>query len=63
MEQDNRLLQDFVTKAELAKKFGVTTRTVDRWVRLRQIPSPLKIGRQRLWHRPTVNKLLAEAQL
>jgi excisionase family DNA binding protein len=60
MKQDNRLLKDFVTKQEVAQMFGVTTRTVDRWVRLRQIPAPLKIGRQRLWHLPTVEKLLAE---
>lgn len=62
MKQDNRLLTDFATKQEVAKKFGVTTRTVDRWVRQGQIPAPLKIGRQRLWHQPTVNKLLSEAQ-
>ena len=53
------LLDDYVSKVDLAGEFGVSTRTVERWVRLRVIPSPVKIGRLSLFHVPSLAKYLA----
>ncbi len=44
------LLQDYVTKSELASEFNVSQRTVERWVRLRLIPQPVRLGRKSLFH-------------
>jgi predicted DNA-binding transcriptional regulator AlpA len=60
MNPENPVLEDFANKAQVAEFFGVTERTVDRWVRLRAIPQPRKVGRQRLWHLPTLRKSLAQ---
>ncbi len=34
---------------DIAGKYGVSARTVQRWVRLGQFPRPIRIGRKRLW--------------
>jgi predicted DNA-binding transcriptional regulator AlpA len=60
MAADNTLLDEFATKTQVAESFGVTERTIDRWVRLRVIPQPRKVGRQRLWHLPTLRKSLTQ---
>jgi len=54
------LLADYIGKEQLAQAFGVSARTVERWVRLRQFPAPLKLGRKRLYYVPTVRKYLAD---
>ena len=46
-----KLLSEFVSKAEVAQEFSVSERTVERWVRLRLLPKPLKMGRSILFHR------------
>lgn len=60
MNADNPLLEDFATKQQVADMFGVSTRTVERWVRLRSIPQPRKVGQQRLFHLPTLRNALAK---
>lgn len=50
----NHLLDGFVTKPELAAALGVSERTIDRWVNLRQFPKPAKIGRLILWRQEIV---------
>lgn len=41
--------RDFATKEDLEEAFEVTPRTIERWTRLRVLPQPQKIGRQRVW--------------
>ena len=60
MAVESPLLDEFATKTQVAVFFGVTERTIDRWVRLRTIPQPRKVGRQRLWHLPTLRKSLVK---
>lgn len=52
------LLADYIDKAKLASEFDVSPRTIERWVRLRLLPKPLKLGRTRLYHRPSILKHL-----
>ena len=59
MAVESPLLDEFATKAQVAEMFGVAPRTIERWVRLRQIPAPSRIGKHRLWHLPTLHKHLA----
>ncbi len=54
------LLSDYANTAELAQSFGVSTRTIDRWIRLRIIPPPVRLGRTALHHIPTIKKHLLE---
>ncbi len=57
------LLTGFISKTEMAREFGVSERTVERWVRLRLLPRPLKMGRSILFHRQTLEAhLLARAE-
>ncbi len=56
----SNLLLDYVTKKEIAGAFRVSERTIERWVRLRLIPAPVKLGRTNLYHIPTVQRFLAE---
>ena len=53
------LLRDYAGKDEIAREFGVSERTIERWVRLRLLPRPVKLGRTTLFHLPTVKKHLA----
>ncbi len=60
---DKSLLSGFISKAEMARAFGVSERTVERWVRLRLLPRPLKMGRSSLFHRQTLEEhLLARVE-
>ena len=53
-------LAEFVRNKDLARDFDVSERTIERWVRLRLLPAPLRLGRTRLHHIPTVKKYLAD---
>ncbi len=54
------LLDEFVRKKDLAREFDKSERTIERWVRLRLLPAPLRLGRTSLYHLPTVKKYLAD---
>ena len=54
VEPKRDLLRDYVTKHTLAVEFGVSTRTIERWVRLRLLPAPVRLGRTSLYHLPTI---------
>jgi hypothetical protein len=60
VDRRSSLLDDYASKIDLAGEFGVSIRTVERWVRLRVIPSPVRIGRLSLFHVPSLAKYLAE---
>jgi predicted DNA-binding transcriptional regulator AlpA len=53
------LLAEFATKQQLAAEFGVSARTIERWVRMRLIPAPVRLGRKSLFHQPTIRAHLA----
>ena len=54
------LLAEFVRKEDLAREFGVSERTIERWVRQRLLPAPLRLGRTSFHHIPTVKNHLAK---
>ena len=54
------LLAEYLRKDELAEEFGVSTRTIERWVRLRLIPAPVRLGRTSLYNREAVKEHLAK---
>ena len=54
----SRILADYVRKEDLAKEFEVSTRTIERWVRLRLLPAPVRLGKTSLHHLPTVREHL-----
>ena len=54
------LLSDYARKGDLAREFGVSERTIERWVRLRLLPRPVRLGRSRLFHIPTVKQHLVD---
>ncbi len=54
------LLAEFIWKKDLAHEFRVSERTIERWVRLRLLPAPLKLGRTSIFHVPTVKKDLVD---
>jgi DNA-binding transcriptional MerR regulator len=60
MNANNPLLEDFATTHQLAELFNKSPRTIERWVRLRIIPKPKKIGRERYHHLPSVRKALTK---
>ena len=53
-----RILVDYVRKEDIAKEFEVSTRTIERWVRLRLLPAPVRLGKTSLHHLPTVREHL-----
>jgi hypothetical protein len=53
-------LADYATRKTIAAEFDVSERTIDRWVSLRLLPAPLKLGHTSLFHLPTLRKHLAE---
>jgi len=57
---DPDLLADYARTDQLAKIFHVSPRTIERWIRLRLLPTPLKLGRTRLHHIPSIRKRLAD---
>lgn len=48
------LLDDYVTREQLAEELHVTTRTLDKWAWLRKGPSKIKIGSRCYYHRADV---------
>ena len=58
--ESSALLDDYVQKDDLARDFDVSPRTIERWVRLRLLPPPIKIGRTRLYHIPSIRKSLED---
>ena len=60
MSDAEALFEQFATKQQVAELFGVTPRTIERWVRLRTIPQPRRVGRQRLFYLPEMRKALAK---
>ena len=54
------LLADYATKKTIAAEFDVSERTIDRWVSLRLLPAPVKLGQTNIFHIPTLKKHLAE---
>ncbi len=57
--KETGLLAEFGRKEDLAREFRVSDRTIERWVRLRLLPAPIRLGRTSLYHLPTVKKYLA----
>lgn len=44
------LLDDYLTRDELAEQLGKDVRTIDRWFMLRQGPAVTRVGNRRLYH-------------
>lgn len=59
---ESLILGEYVSKADLAKEFDVSERSIDRWVRLDILPRPLRLGRRPLFHLATVKAHLANLQ-
>jgi hypothetical protein len=57
---DPGLLADYARTDQLAIIFNVSSRTIERWTRLKLLPAPLKLGRKRLHHIPSIRKRLAD---
>ena len=55
----HELLDDYLTKAQLAEELHRHPRTIDRWTARRAGPPGTVIGRQRLYKRASVEKWLA----
>ena len=58
--ESSALLHDYVQKDDLAREFDVSPRTIERWVRLRLLPPPVKIGRTQLHHVPSIRKSIED---
>ena len=54
------LLADYARKDELARAFDRSDRTIERWVRDRLIPPPLRLGSLSLFHVPTLKQHLTD---
>lgn len=52
------ILEDYATVEALAEEVNRSPRTLERWVRQRIIPAPVKIGAVRMFHVPTLRKHL-----
>ncbi|MDQ8051061.1 helix-turn-helix domain-containing protein [Luteibacter sp.] len=48
------LLDDYVTREQLAEELKVTTRTLDKWAWLRRGPAKIKVGSRCYYHRKDV---------
>jgi excisionase family DNA binding protein len=48
----------FLTREEVAKLLRVDPQTVSRWTKEGRLPRPLRLGRQLLWRRDTLERLL-----
>jgi hypothetical protein len=54
------LLTDYAETQQLAQEFAVSRRTIERWVRRRLLPAPLRLGRKSLHHLPSIRKHLSD---
>ena len=54
------LLADYIPKEQVAAEFDVSSRTIERWVRLRLLPAPIRLGRKSLHHVPSIRRFLAD---
>lgn len=50
---------DILDEAAVAKTFGITTRTLRRWIRAGIAPPHFKIGRKRWWRREAILQHMA----
>ena len=58
--QSTQVLDEYIRKEDIARQFGRSTRTIERWVRLRLLPAPVRLGRISFHHVPTIKKHLAK---
>ncbi len=54
------LLAEYARTDELAREFDKSPRTIERWVRLRLIPPPIRLGSVSLHHIPTLKQHLTD---
>lgn len=59
-QQSTALLQDYVSRDELAQELRVTVRTLDKWAWLRKGPPKVRVGARVYYHRDDVRDFLAE---
>src|SRR5262245_55301477 len=53
----------FLTRAQLARQFGVTTHTITDWVRRGTFPPPLRLGHRTIrWPVEVIEELVREKQ-
>lgn len=50
----------YLTREEVAGLLRVDRQTVSRWAREQRLPPPLRVGRQMLWRRETLEQFLVE---
>lgn len=53
-------LANFASKAQVAKAFKKSQRTIDRWVRFRNFSPPIKLGNLVIFHVPSIEKYLVD---
>lgn len=51
-----------VTLAGVASMLGVSARTLERMIALGEFPRPIRVGKQRMYRRSSVEKWLTEAE-
>ena len=56
------LLAGYLTHEELADQLDVSTRTIDRWRRLREAPPVTRVGKRLLYRRAAVEAWLASRE-
>ena len=57
------LLAGYLTHEELADQLDVSTRTIDRWRRLREAPPVTRVGKRLLYRRAAVEAWLASREI
>jgi prophage regulatory protein len=50
-----------LNKIAVTERLGVSDRTLEKLVRARKFPPPLRLGKQVMWAEPVVEKWLAQA--
>jgi predicted DNA-binding transcriptional regulator AlpA len=53
----NRLPFKYLSSADLQEIFGVTRKTILRWIEKGKIPRPVKLGRRSMWRDCDIMKL------
>jgi len=55
-------VSDFLTKADVARLFRISSRTVERWVEEHRLPPPLKLSAKVIrWRAADIERALEEA--